>query len=327
MGTGSFEPEFRVTNDDYAGIMETSDEWIKTRTGISERRFNLGKPNFQMGVEASEKAIASAGLAPSDIDCVIVSTTTPDFYYPSAACLISKALGIDGAPAFDVSAACTGFIYGLDIAQSYLETGRFKKILVVASEMLTPQIDFADRSTCVLFGDGAGAFVVESGDGGYHSYIGASGEDFENLQLYCRANYDKTFPFEKDSADPFAPYAADGREKYIQMNGREVYKFAVDVMPSAVNKVCEAAGVRPADIDLLIPHQANIRIIQTAMKNLDMPEDRVWGNIERRGNCSSSCVPTCFDEAVRAGKIKRGDKVVMVAFGGGFTYGALYIEY
>lgn len=327
LGIGAYIPDIVVTNDEFGKYIETSDEWIKTRTGISERRFCGGKANFQMATAAAEIALADAKVSPLDIDCVIVSTTTPDFYYPSVAALVSKEVGADNAFAFDVSAACTGFVYAMDIARSYLALGKYKKVLVIASELLSPQVDFTDRSTCVLFGDGAGAAVVEANaDNGYASFLGTDGESFPDAALYCRANYENNSPFTKDCPDPFENFK-DNKGKYIQMNGRLVYEFAAKKLPFCVNKVCGEVGIKPSEIDLLIPHQANIRIINAAMKSLDIPQERVFINIDRRGNSSSACVPTCIYEAVGQGRLKRGDKVVIVAFGGGLTYGALYLEF
>jgi 3-oxoacyl-[acyl-carrier-protein] synthase-3 len=249
---------------------------------------------------------------------IIASTATPDFFYPTLACLVQNQIGAENACAIDINAACTGFVNCLDVARSFLVVGDYKKILVVSSEVLTRQTDFSDRGTCILFGDGAGAVVVEASDKRYESIIGAKGENIDDMALFCKVNF--------NCNSPFRPNADDTDSGFIRMDGKEVYKFASDIMPKTVNAVCEKAGWALSDIDLLIPHQANIRIIEAALKKLDIPAEKVYINIENTGNISSACIPVCLDELYEAGRIKPGMKICMVSFGGGLTYGGIALE-
>jgi 3-oxoacyl-[acyl-carrier-protein] synthase-3 len=319
IGTGSYVPEVTVKNDDFSEFIDTSDEWIYSRTGIKERRFNTGKTNFGMASEAAERALACANIGAEEIDMIIVSTTSPDFFYPSVSCLVGKVIGAKNAAAVDLSAACTGFVYALDMARSYFSAEKYKKIMVIASEFLSRQFDFYDRTTSVLFGDGAGCVIVEGSRLPYASVLGARGESYPDMSLFCKIDYTATVPF-GDVADGENPAS------YIQMKGKDVYKFAVDIMPKMVNEACLEAGFSLSDIDLLIPHQANIRIIKSAMKDLEIPIEKVFLNIEKRGNISSACIPTCLDELNRAGKLRSGLKICIAAFGAGLTYGAAAFE-
>ncbi|MDR0222977.1 MAG: ketoacyl-ACP synthase III [Oscillospiraceae bacterium] len=319
IGTGSYTPETVVKNSDFSEYMDTDDEWIYSRTGIKERRFNTGKTNFFMAGEAAKRALDSAGAKPEEIDMIIVSTASPDFFYPSAACLVQNIIGAKNAAALDVSAACAGFIYALDVARNYLFAGKYKKIMVIASEFLSRQFDFYDRTVSVLFGDGAGCVIIGGSRRPYASVLGAAGEGCSDMKLFCKANYGMNVPFAK-TADK------EEQDPYIRMNGKDVYKFAVDIMPKAVKEVCPQAGFALSDVDLLIPHQANIRIINSAMKDLGIPAEKVFLNIEKRGNISSACIPVCLDELNRAGKLRDGARICAVAFGAGFTYGAAAFE-
>ena len=263
LGTGSYVPDFIVTNDMFAEFLETSDEWISTRTGIKSRPINTDKPNYYMGVQAAKKAIEQSGISPLDIGLIIVTTVNPDFYFPSMSCLIQHNIGADNAMAIDVNAACTGFIYGVDMARRYLYTDDIDYVLVVSSEMLSNQVNYADRSTAVLFGDGAAATIIARDENKlYSSFLGAKGED--GTLLSCRVKYVNTSPYKNEEAieeflgDKFKDINPD----FIHMNGREVYKFAVDALPNSVSKACEKVGISPDDIDVLIPHQANLRIIE-----------------------------------------------------------------
>lgn len=324
LGTGSYKPIFTANNEMFTKYIETSDEWIRTRTGISERRLNIGGTNYKMAGAAGKSALENAGVSAEEIDLVLVSTCTPDFFYPSVSCIIQKLLGAKNAACMDISAACTGFISALDVARTYLALGTYRKILVVASEFLSSHTDYTDRATCVLFGDGAGAVVVEAADKAYASFLGAEGELPEEFVLYCRANYKHTMPFESDGADELMQF--DG-EAHLKMDGTAVYKFAVEAMPKAAALACERAGIKLSEIDLLIPHQANIRIIKTAAKALGIPMERVYTNIEQRGNTSSACIPTCLDELSAENRLKPGMKLCLVGFGAGLTYGAVCLEY
>lgn len=327
LGTGSYVPDFIVTNDMFAEFLETSDEWISTRTGIKSRPINTDKPNYYMGVQAAKKAIEQSGISPLDIGLIIVTTVNPDFYFPSMSCLIQHNIGADNAMAIDVNAACTGFIYGVDMARRYLYTDDIDYVLVVSSEMLSNQVNYADRSTAVLFGDGAAATIIARDENKlYSSFLGAKGED--GTLLSCRVKYVNTSPYKNEEAieEFLGDKFKDINQDFIHMNGREVYKFAVDALPNSVSKACEKVGISPDDIDVLIPHQANLRIIEKAVSNLKIPMEKVFVNLEKHGNTSSASIPTCLDEMNRKGLLKENQKLCFVGFGGGFTYGAVIVE-
>jgi 3-oxoacyl-[acyl-carrier-protein] synthase-3 len=318
LGTGSYLPDLVVSNSEFSAFIETDDKWITTRTGIKQRRFNTSQTNSFMASKASERALEAAKTNADEIDMIIVSTATPDYFYTSTACLIQSAIGAKNACAIDISAACTGFVNALDIAHKYLASGMYKKILVAASESISKQIDFTDRTICVLFGDGAGAAVVEAADKLYSSFLGAAGDDYDSPSLYYRVKY--------NSNNPFGGAQDENESEFINMRGKDIYRFATNIMPRAVNAVCEKAGFPLSDIDLLIPHQANIRIINTAMKSLALPLERVYTNLEHTGNISSACIPVCLDELYSTDRIKPGMKICMAAFGAGLTYGSVIIE-
>lgn len=306
-GTGSYTPPFIVTNNDLAATLDTNDEWIYSRTGIKTRYYNKDKTNSFMASEAAKAALDDAGIPAADIDYIIVSTCTPDFLYPITACLVQNEIGAFNAACIDINAACTGFVSGLEVARGLLYSG-YNKILFVAAENLTSQIDFTDRATCVLFGDGAGAVVLERADKLFASCITAKGVSADEPVLYYKIDY-KTRSL-----------------SFFDMDGKEVYKFAVDAMPEAARAACDKAGIAVDEIDLFIPHQANIRIVQTAAKTLGVPMEKVYMNIESRGNTSSACMPTCLDELSKAGRLKAGMKLCLVGFGAGLTYGAVIME-
>ncbi|MCL2696578.1 MAG: ketoacyl-ACP synthase III [Oscillospiraceae bacterium] len=316
-GIGSFVPPLTVTNEDLAGTLDTSDEWIYSRTGIKTRHYNGGKPNYTMAVEAARGALENANISAAEIDYVIVTTSTPDFLYPITACLVQNAVGAVNAACLDISMACTGFVGGLDVARGLLYSG-YNKILFVASECLTLHADFKDRATCVLFGDSAGAVVLERAGKLFASCMKAKGVSPEAPVLYYKMNNMINAPFCENNSDSILPR--------LQMDGKEVYKFAVDAMPEAAKAACEKAGLGLDEIDLFIPHQANIRIVQTAAKSLGIGMDKVYTNIEKYGNTSSACMPVCLDELNKAGRLKEGMKLCFVGFGAGLTYGAVIIE-
>ena len=325
IGTGAYVPEFVADNNMFSEFLDTSDEWITPRTGIKQRHIMTDKPNYYMGIEASKKAIEDAGLSPKDIDLILVSTCSPDFCYPSMACLVQKGIGADNAAAFDVNSACTGFITIMDIAQKYLETDHYKTILVVATEKLSNHLDYTDRSMCILFGDAAGATVIRKSDKPFYSMLGASGDEFE--ALYCKINYNTNCPFHEDEG-PFYNDRFDTHAKrnYLQSDGHAVYKFAVNAMSKAVKQVAEQGGYSVEDIDFVIPHQANLRIIKKATEMMGVSPEKVYTNIEKMGNVSSACIPVCLDELKKAGKIVPGTKLCLVGFGAGLTYGAIIME-
>lgn len=327
-GTGSYIPDRVVTNDDFAKFLDTSDEWIYTRTGIKRRYYNTDKMNFQMGAAAAESALKSAGVSAKDIDMIILSCCTPDFFYPNTACLIQGLIGADNAACVDINTACTGFITALDMARRYLCTGDHTRILVVSSEFLTRQQDFTDRTSCFLFGDGAGAVVVEAADKPFYSVMGAKSDLLD--ALYCKIEYTSNMPLE--GFTDYEGYLKDKnfktveQNRHLQMDGKAVYRFAVDAMAECFAKVCEKAGVKSSDIDIVIPHQANLRIINSALKSMDVPNERVYVNLEEHGNTSSACIPTILDEINGKGILTEGKKMALVGFGGGLTYGSIYME-
>ena len=320
IGTGSFAPTQRMTNADFEKIVDTSDEWIVTRTGIKERRIAPdGMAVSDMSVEACKKAIEASGLQNEDIDLLIIGTVTPDYRLPSAACVVQEKMNLPNATAFDIVAACTGFINGLSIASALIETGAYKNALVVGSEKLSSIVNYKDRNTCILFGDGAGAAVLTASDDGtgvVGTFLKSNGSLRELLWI-------------KDggSAHPYTEdYVFEGKDK-VDMSGGDIFKIAVKQMCNAAVKVIEDAGLTSEDIALVIPHQANIRIIESLAKRLKVSMDKVYVNIEKYGNTSAASVPIALDEANREGKIKPGDYVLMVAFGGGLIWGSALVKW
>ena len=319
-GTGSFAPEKRMTNQDLEKFLDTSDEWISTRTGIKERRIaadNVGTSD--LAVEAGNRALEAAGCLPEEIDMVITGTVTPDHRLPSCACEVQAKMGLINAVAFDVVAACAGFINGLSIASTFIETERHKKILVIGSEKLSSITNYEDRATAILFGDGAGAAVVEAshnGSGIQSFYMKSDGNFRDSLWIPSGGSLT---PVRKD-------FDFDGSE-LINMSGQDIFKVAVRAMSDASTKVLEAAGVSSDQLRWIIPHQANIRIIEAIAKRLGVGMDRVIVNIHKYGNTSAGSVPLALDETYRAGKIKDGDYILLVAFGGGLIWGATLIKW
>lgn len=320
IGLGSFLPEKVLTNADLEKMVQTSDEWIVQRTGMSKRRIiDDNMPAYMMGVEASKKAIENAGLSSEDIDLVLTTTFAPDYYSPATACNIQKEIGAKRAAAFDINAACTGFVYGMVVAEQFIKTGFYKNILLVSCEANSRVVDWEDRNTCILFGDGAGAAVltgVDSEFGLKTSAIYSDGEGGDVITV------------------PSTYLKGEGRRvtegenaRVINLDGSEVMKFAVRSLVSSVNVVLDNEGLTVGDIDCLIPHQANIRIIEGAIKRLKINEDKVFKNIGKYGNMSSASIPVALNEAVEEGKIKHGDNVVLVGFGGGLTWGANLIKW
>lgn len=321
IGTGSFVPQEILTNFDLERMVDTSDEWIRRRTGIVERRItDENTASSDLGLEAARRALEDAGVDPLDLEAVIVSTVTPDHFFPSTACIIQGKLGARNAGAFDLSAACAGFSYGLAVADGFIRTGMMKTVLVVAAETLTKITDWTDRSTCVLFGDAAGAAVVsatEEDRGILSSFLGAAGEYADPFLLGLPAG---------GSRMPATRKTVEERLHYLKMQGREVFKLGVKMMPEAGLKALEKAGLTPEDVDLLIPHQANIRIINSVGEKLGIPKDKVYVNVHRYGNTSSSTVAVALDEVRREGVAKDGDIILIVAFGSGMTYAGTVIK-
>ena len=319
LGLGCYLPPEKMTNSDLEKIVDTSDEWIVTRTGIKERRIASEETAASdLGVEASLIAIKDAGLKPDDIDLIIAATITADMIFPATACIIQDKIGAKNAAAFDINAACTGFVSGVIIAQQFVNTGVYKHILVVGTEKLSSLLDWQDRSTCVLFGDGAGACVVgKSKDRRIvSSFMGADGSGGEFLKVPAGG-----------SRLPATEKTVKERLHFIRMEGNEVFKIAVRVMVEAVNNTVKKIGLESRDIDILIPHQANIRILMAVAKRLELPVEKIFMNIEKYGNVSAASTAIALVEASQQNKIKKGDNVVLVAFGAGFTYGAAAVKW
>jgi 3-oxoacyl-[acyl-carrier-protein] synthase-3 len=316
IGTGSYLPERVMTNQELESMVDTSDEWIVTRTGIRERRLAAeGETTRDLAYEASVRAIDSAGVTKDEIDLIIVATTTPDRIFPSTACLLQDRLDIHGCAAFDVQAVCTGFVYALSVADKFIRTNAARCALVVGAETLSRIIDWTDRSTCVLFGDGAGAVVLKASDN----------PGILNSHLHADGHYKELLTVPVGVSDGFEKIKAG--EAYVQMQGNEVFKMAVNTLGRIVDETLEAANLRQSDIDWLVPHQANIRIIGATARKLDLSMDHVVVTVDRHGNTSAASIPLAFDEAVRDGRIKSGDTILMEAFGGGFTWGSVLLRY
>ena len=319
IGIGSYVPEKIMTNFDLEKMVDTSDEWIKTRSGIRERR--IAEDNIatsDLAFEASKRALESAGLKPQELDALILGTATPDMLFPSTACLVQSRLGTNKIISFDISAGCSGFLYGLCIAESFTKNG-FKNILVIGAEALSKVMDFTDRTTCVLFGDGAGAAVARADDGPsgiLASYFAADGANWRLLHQPAGG-----------SRIPASIESVKNRLHYIKMQGNEVFKLAVRAMYEAAVKTLQKAGIDASEVDLLIPHQANIRIIEATAKRLNIPMDKVYINLDKYGNTSAASIPIALDEAQKNGKVKKGDLVLMVAFGAGFTWGGVLLRW
>lgn len=320
VGWGKYVPDCIVTNDDIAKLMDTSDEWIKSRTGISERRHAAAhETTASMAIAAAQLALDRARIVPSAVDLIIVATLSPEHIFPATASLVQDAIGATHAGAFDLSAACSGFIYGIAMGSSAIQSGAARIVLVIGSETLSRMLDNQDRSTYPLFGDGAGAVVLQAHEtpgGILTTVLGSDGSGAEYLGIPAGG-----------SKLPASHQTVDNRLHYIQMNGREVYRFATKVMGRVAKQACERAGLDLKDIDLLIPHQANIRIIESARKYLNVTEDKVFTNLHKYGNTSAASIPIALCEAIEAGRIKNKDKLVMIGFGGGLTWGATVIEW
>ncbi len=318
LGTGSCLPERILTNHDLEEMVETSDEWITSRTGIKTRRIaGQGDDNFLLASRAARQALDMAGLDAAEIDMIVVATITPHMMMPACACFVQAEIGADNAFAYDLNAACSGFLYGLDLVDSYLVRRPDMKILLIGSETLSAHIDWADRNTCILFGDGAGAVVLSGREdrGVQASRLYSDGRLWNLLYM--------------DSPESLNPEIVQKNRKgcYMQMSGRDVFKFAVRSMEGAVNELLFSEGVSVDELALIIPHQANIRILNKLLDRLSIPADKAFINVDRYGNTSAASIPIALDEVNRAGRLHRGDKVLFCSFGGGFTWGALLMEW
>ncbi len=326
LAMGAYQPLLTVTNDDMSKIVETNDEWIRTRTGISQRNYSNGEPTWYMGAMAAKQAIERAGIDPSEIGMIIDSTISADFSTPSMACLVQREIGASNAFCFDVGAACAGFVFAMDVAKRFLQTdNNLRYVLVVANENLSYITNFNDRSTCVLFGDGAAAALIERSDKMYTSWLGSDGNGAKFL--YAKALHTHN-PFTNDDRVNIDDCTDDDElHRGLVQDGKEVYKFATKALPTAARNAAEKIGLNVQDIDWFIPHQANIRIIETAAKNLGVSMDKFYTNLDRHGNTSSASIPIALDEAIEKGVVKKGDKVCLVGFGAGLTLGSVIIEY
>lgn len=323
-GTGMYVPAQVVTNDDMKRFVDTSDEWIVQRTGIRERRFSTGEPNWYMGLQAAKQAVANAGVDPKEIDVIISCSISPDYFYPTIACTVQDELGADKAFCWNMEAACSGFVYALDVAHGYLTTGSAKTVLIVCSENMSKTLDFTDRTTCVLFGDGAGAAVVQKSDGLYASCMRSDGRT--GAALLARA-LPMESPFATDKDNPKYAKYMETKGSCMKMNGKAVYRFTAHAIPDMVTGACERAGINVEDLDLIVPHQANLRIIETAADRLHVPMEKMYVNIDRYANTSCASIPICLAELVENGRLKRGDKIALAGFGGGLTCGAAVFEW
>ena len=319
-GIGSYVPERVLTNADLEKIVNTSDEWIITRTGIKERRMaDEGEHTSTMAVKAAHRALEQAGLAAADLDLIVVATITPDMPFPATACLVQRELGANKAAAFDLEAACSGFIYAIEIGRAFIASGVYENILIIGAEKLSSIIDWEDRNTCVLFGDGAGAAVLQRREGARGVLATRLGSDGTKADILAMPGGGSRRPATVDSVNE--------RIHFLKMEGKEVFKAAVNAMTGAAKDVLERSGVGIEDIKCIIPHQANQRIISAIGERLGAREDQVFVNLQKYGNTSAASVAVALDEALQSGKIERGDKILIVAFGAGLTWGATVLEW
>ena len=320
VGWGKYVPSQVLTNDDLAKMVDTSDDWIRARTGIVERRIaDPRETTSTMSIKAARAALQVADVTPERLDLIIVTTATPDYLFPATACLVQDALGARRAGAFDVLAGCSGFVYGLGVGSQLIISGAYENVLVIGAETLSRIMDWTDRNTCVLFGDGAGALLLQASDapGGVLSFtLGADGSGGDLLMLPGGG-----------SRHPASAETVAQKLHYARMNGREVFRFATRIMGQAAKETIQAAGLKIDDVDLFIPHQANIRIIQSAAKQLRLPMDKVFVNLDRYGNTSCASIPVAFCEAIEEERIKPGDHLVLVSFGAGLTWAAAVVQW
>ncbi len=320
-GTGSSVPEKVMSNSDLEKCVDTNDEWITTRTGIKERRIaSKGEYTSTFATIAARRALEMSGISAEELDIIILATVTGDFPFPATACIIQNELGAKKSLAFDISAACSGFIYGLNMAEAYIKSGMARKILVMGAEVLTSIVDFSDRNTCILFGDGAGAAVVEATE---------ADNGILSTHVYTNgAHWGLLYQPAVGSRHRFTdPETTDEKLYFLRMEGNEVFKHAVRAMGDAASEALNRNGFTAADLALLIPHQANRRIIEATGKRIGIPEDKIFVNLHKYGNTSAASIPIALDEANRTGRIKPDDLVLLAAFGGGFTYGSALLKW
>jgi 3-oxoacyl-[acyl-carrier-protein] synthase-3 len=318
-GTGSCLPEKRLTNDDLSRMVDTNDEWIVQRTGIRERRVaSEGESTASLATVAARRALDAAGIEPKDVDLIVCGTITPEMAFPSTACFVAAALGLNSTPAFDISAACSGFIYTLDTGAQFIKSGRHQTVLVIGAETLSRVTDYTDRGSCILFGDGAGAVVLKRSNdpkrGLIYSSLHADGNGWE--MLCCKPG----------SRHPISSQLIDSRQQYMQIKGREVYKFAVQRFEELIEDAMRKCELTADQINLVVPHQVNQRIIDSAVSKLGLPPERVFVNIDKYGNTSAASIPIALDEAWRTGRVSPGDIIIFVAFGAGLTWANAVIK-
>ena len=320
IGLGTYVPENVMTNFDFEKIIDTSDEWIRTRTGIEERRFaSADQATSDLGAEAAKIALEKAGLSAEDIDMIILATTTPDYPIQSTACVVQELIGAVNAGAVDINAACSGFVYALTMAKALIASGMNKKVLVIGAEVLSKCVDMQDRNTCVLFGDGAAAAVVAEVEEGYgilSQFLGAEPDVKGALRTPAGG-----------TRKPLSQEVLDERSNFLQMKGQDVFKFAVKALPKATLEALNGAGLKAENIDMVFPHQANVRIIEAASKRLEIPMDKFYLNLNKFGNTSSASIGLALGEALEKGLVKKGDTVVLTGFGAGLTYASMIIKW
>lgn len=314
LGTGSYLPARRLTNDDLSKIVDTSDEWIATRTGIKARHIAVeNEQTSDLAVAAAKAALADAAISAKDIDLIIVATSTPDMTFPATACIVQNKLGIAGCPAFDVQAVCAGFMYAMATANAYIRSGMAKRALVIGAETFSRLLDWNDRRTCVLFGDGAGAVI-----------LGASEQEGGIISTKLQA--DGSYSQILQTPGKIAAGSIEG-SPYLYMDGQAVYKFAVKALANVAREVIEESNLQPADIDWIIPHQANLRIIESTARHLGVPMDKVIVTLSEQGNTSAASIPLALDEGIRSGRIRHGQTLLLEGIGGGFAWGAITLKY
>jgi 3-oxoacyl-[acyl-carrier-protein] synthase-3 len=317
---GSAAPDKVMTNEDFEKILDTSDEWITQRTGIKERRLcREDETTSQLAAQAARNALDDAGLTPDELDLIICGTVSGDLPFPATACLVQDALGITNIPAFDVSAACSGYIYALTVGKQFVETGAYENVLVIGADCLSKMADYEDRGSCILFGDGAGASILqpttEEDKGIVFTTLACNGSGWDYIHIPAGG-----------TARPFSQEVLDSREHFIKMRGRDVYKFAVEKMQWLLGECMDKAGLSVDDVDLVVPHQVNTRIIASATQKFDFPIEKVYVNIETYGNTSAASIPLAFDQAKRSGACKPGDTIILVAFGAGLTWAGAVVK-
>ena len=321
IGTGSCLPDRIIPNSHFDYLVENADEWIFTRTGIRERRFaSADQATSDLATVAAKKALEAAGVDATEIDCIVIGTSTPDMSLPSTACIVQDSIGAKNAFAFDVNAVCSSFVYALEIADNFIKCGKYKTVMAIGADTYSKILDFNDQNSCPLFGDGAGAAIVTSGGdatkGIQHTYMRSDGTGWPLIQVPSSG-----------SRKPVTPDSLDARETFFQMAGKQVYVFATSVIPDIINTLCAKAGISPADLDYIIPHQANVRMIDFISKKCDFPKERFLLNLDRCGNTSAASVALVLDENLRNQKVKPGHLVLVMGFGGGLTWGGLLMRF